>query len=181
MNKLIQLAGIVSSTVLLAAAVQAAPVADAHGNLHVPSDYRTTFEFIGTWAVADDKGPGAKQLHNVYASPGTSAAYRKTGAFADGTVLIKEVFATTTASMTTGNVSRVEKLQGWFVMQKDSKNSHPESKLWGDGWGWSWFDAANPTKTTSTDYKKDCRACHVPAQNSDWIYTSGYPLLKATR
>jgi hypothetical protein len=21
----------------------------------------------------------------------------------------------------------------------------------GDGWGWSWFDAGNPSKTTSTD------------------------------
>ena len=48
----------------------------------------------------------------------------------------------------------------------------------GDGWAWSWFDAGNPTKTTSTDYKKDCLPCHVPAQATDWVYTSGYPTLK---
>jgi hypothetical protein len=29
-----------------------------------------------------------------------------------------------------------------------AKNTHPDNKLWGDGWGWSWFDAGNPTKTT---------------------------------
>jgi hypothetical protein len=44
------------------------------------------------------------------------------------------------------------------------------NKLWDDGWGWSWFDAANPSKTTSTEYKTNCRSCHVPAQGSDWIY-----------
>jgi Cytochrome P460 len=63
-------------------------------------------------------------------------------------------------------------------MIKDSKNSHPDNKLWGDGWGWSWFDAGNPQKTTSTNYKTDCLSCHVPAQASDWIYTNGYPPLQ---
>jgi len=42
----------------------------------------------------------------------------------------------------------------------------------------SWFAAGNPTKTTSTSYKKDCLSCHVPAQATDWVYTSGYPTLK---
>jgi Cytochrome P460 len=41
--------------------------------------------------------------------------------------------------------------------------------LWGDGWGWSWFDSGNPTKTTSTDFRDDCLGCHVPAQATDWI------------
>ena len=42
-------------------------------------------------------------------------------------------------------------------MVKDSKNSHPGNRLWGEGWGWSWFDAANPVKTTSKDFRTDCR------------------------
>src|SRR6476469_1684184 len=47
---------------------------DAAGNMHVPKDYRTTYEFLGSWSVAGDKG--AKQIHVVYASPGTAASYR---------------------------------------------------------------------------------------------------------
>jgi hypothetical protein len=43
---------------------------------------------------------------------------------------------------------------------------------------WSWFDKGNPLKTTSTDYKVDCHSCHVPAQATEWVYVSGYPLLK---
>lgn len=153
-------------------------VADAQGNLHVPSTYRAAYEFLGTWAIAADKGVGSSAIHDVYASPGTIATYHKSGRFPDGAVLIKEVYETATAAMTTGTVSHARTLKGWFVMVKDSQNSHPDNMLWGDGWGWSWFDAGNPGKTTSTNYKTDCRSCHVPAQATDWVYTSGYPTLK---
>ncbi|AOB30240.1 cytochrome C [Bordetella sp. H567] len=152
-------------------------VVDDKGNMHVPADYRTTYQMLGTWAVAAEKTPGSKQIHVVYASPGTIAAYRKAGHFPDGTVLVKEVFNTTTQPMTTGTVSSAGTLAGWFVMVKDDVGRFPKNKLWGDGWGWSWFDAGDPKKTTSTDYKKDCLGCHVPAQASDWIYTHGYPPL----
>jgi hypothetical protein len=93
-------------------------------------------------------------------------------------VLVKEVFEATTGPMTTGTVSHAQTLKGWFVMVRDSKNTHPGNKLWGDGWGWSWFDASNPTKTASTDYKANCLGCHVPAQGTEWIYVNGYPPLK---
>jgi Cytochrome P460 len=155
-----------------------AAVVDQQGNLHVPPKYRAEYEFLGTWAIAANKGDGSSELHVVYTNPGTTAAYHTSGHFPDGTVLIKEVYETATAPMTTGTVSHAQTLKGWFVMVKDSKNSHPGSSLWGDGWGWSWFDAGNPMKTTSTSYKKDCLSCHVPAQATDWIYTAGYPALK---
>jgi hypothetical protein len=155
-----------------------AEAADAGGNLHVPRDYQTTYQQLGSWAVAADEGRGAKQLHVVLASPGSIEAYRKDGRFPDGTVLVKEVFEAATKEMTTGTVSHAEKLKGWFVMVKDSNGRYPGNALWGDGWGWSWFDAANPTKTTSTDYRLNCKSCHVPAQATDWVYVDGYPALK---
>jgi Cytochrome P460 len=153
-------------------------VEDAAGNLRVPNAYRTTYQVLGSWAIAADQGQGSKDLHVVYASPGTISAYRRDGRFPDGAVLVKEVFRAATEEMTTGTVSHAGTLKGWFVMVKDSNGRHAGNKLWGDGWGWSWFDAANPSKTTSTDYKADCQSCHVPAQGSDWVYVSGYPPLK---
>jgi hypothetical protein len=153
-------------------------VVDSSGNLRVPESYRERYQSLGTWSVANDEGTGAKEMHSVYASPGAVAAYIKTGHFPDGTVLVKEVYGAATGTMTTGTVSHAESLKGWFVMVRDSKGSHPGNKLWGDGWGWSWFDADKPTKTTSTDYNKDCLSCHVPAKNTDWIYVQGYPALK---
>jgi len=153
-------------------------VVDGGGNLRVPRDYRATYQLLGSWAVAADEGRGSKELHVVLASPGSVEGYRKDGRFADGTVLVKEVFETATKEMTTGTVSHSNKLKGWFVMVKDSNGRYPGNALWGDGWGWSWFDAANPTKTTSTDYRLNCKSCHVPAQATDWIYVDGYPALK---
>jgi Cytochrome P460 len=92
-------------------------------------------------------------------------------------VLVKEVIRRATAPMTTGSVSHAETLKDWFVMMKDGKRSYVGNKLWGEGWGWLWFDAANPSKATSTDFAIDCRSCHVPAQASDWIYVGGCPPL----
>lgn len=155
-----------------------AAVVDPSGNLRVPDDYLTTYQFLGSWAVASDHGPGSKELHVVYASPGALAAYRKDGHFPDGTTLVKEVFPTATESMTTGTVSHAGTLKGLFVMVKGGDRRYPGNKLWGDGWGWSWFDAANPSRTTSTDYKTNCLGCHVPAQATDWVYVGGYPPLK---
>ena len=157
----------------------AGAVVDANGNLRVPADYRTSYQFLGSWAVADGVGKSPTQLHVVYASPGTIAAYLKDKRFPDGSVLVKEVFQTETGKMMTGTVSRAQTLKGWFVMVKDSKDTHPGNALWGDGWAWSWFDADNPSKTTSTNYKVDCLPCHVPARATDWIYVQGYPPLEA--
>jgi Cytochrome P460 len=157
---------------------EATPPVDAAGNIHVPADYQVAYEYLGSWAIADESGHSSQQLHDVYASPGTIAAFRKTGQFPDGATLVKEVFTTATAPMTTGTVSHADQLKGWFVMVKDGKGDHPGNALWGDGWGWSWFDADKPLKTTSTDYKTDCQPCHIPAQATDWIYRQGYPPLR---
>lgn len=155
-----------------------AEVVDDKGNMHIPADYQTTYQMLGTWAVAAEKGPGSKEMHVVYASPGTITAYRKNGHYPDGAVLVKEVYKTETKPMTTGTVSSAGTLVGWFLMVKDDVGRFPENKLWGEGWGWAWFDAKDSKQTTSTDYKKDCQACHVPAKDSDWIYSEGYPPLK---
>jgi hypothetical protein len=162
----------------ISSASQTEAAVDVEGNLHVPRDYQTTYQQLGSWAVAAGEGRGAKELHVVFASPGSIEGYRKDGRFTDGTVLVKEVFEAATKEMTTGTVSHANKLKGWFVMVKDRNGRYPGNALWGDGWGWSWFDAANPTKTTSTDYRLNCKSCHVPAQATDWIYVDGYPALK---
>jgi hypothetical protein len=153
------------------------PAADAEGALRVPADYVANYDYMGTWSVAADAGSGAKEMHIVYASPGAIADFKKSGHFQNGDVLVKEVREAETASMTTGTVSHPTKLKGWFVAVRDTNNSHPGNKLWGDGWGWSWFDADKPLHTTSTDYQSECKGCHVPAQATDWMYTPGYVTL----
>ena len=154
------------------------PAEDARGQLHVPPDYRERYEYLGTWSAAADKTPGAQQLHVVYASPGTRAAYKRTGKFPDGTVLVKEQLEASTTRMTSGTISREQRLVGWFVMVKDDTNRHAGNPLWGEGWGWSHFDTNAPARTDSPDYQKNCKPCHLPAKATGYIYMQGYQSLQ---
>jgi len=149
---------------------------DKSGNIRKPADYRDRYELLGTYMVLDPKGD---QMHVTYASPGTAAYYRKTGKFPDGSVMVKEIFSTDKAKLTTGDAHWASGIQVWFVQIKDEKNRYSNNPLWGDGWGWALFKADAPDKQVATDYKKDCLGCHVPAKSTDWTYIQGYPVLKS--
>jgi hypothetical protein len=118
-------------------------------------------------------------MHVTYASPGTAAYYRKTGKFPDGAVLVKEIYGTDHAQLTTGDAHWASGIKVWFVKIKDEKSRYPDNKLWGDGWGWALFKADAPDKQVATDYKKDCLGCHIPAKSTDWTYIQGFPALKS--
>ncbi len=155
------------------------PYVDEKGSITIPKDFRSWY-FLGTWGVAADEDGqvGSKGFHNVYTQPETITAFRSTGKFPDGAVLVKELFKAATNSMTTGEISYAAETEGWFIMIKDTQGRFKENRLWGDGWGWALFNADDPAKTVTTDYKDDCISCHVPAEKDDWIYIGGYPALK---
>ncbi len=158
------------------------------GDIRIPEGY-TKWATLGTWSHASTEGePGAKEYHVVYTQPETIDYYREHGRYPDGAVLVKELINTKTMPMTTGQaVSHATKIKGWFVLVRDTQNRFKESNLWGDGWGWSLFNADNRIQTVSTDYKEDCIGCHLPARqmaredanDSDkWTYSFGYLALQ---
>ena len=158
---------------------------DPEGNITLPLEFRRSWAFLGTWSIAESdvdsasqaSGHGAAGLHNVYVQPDAIEAYRKTGAFPDGTTLIKELLKATTGAMTTGTVSWGYEVEGWFVMVKDDVGRFPDHALWGDGWGWVLFNASAPTIPVTSNYKTECTGCHIPARKDDWVYVRGYPVL----
>jgi len=151
---------------------------DKDGNIAKPDDYRDRYETLGTFFVLD---PAGNQMHMTYASPGTAAYFRQNGKFADGTVLVKEVFGTEHAQMTTGDAHWPSGTKVWFVMIKDDKGRYMDNKLWGDGWGWALYKSDAPDRQVAVSYKKDCQGCHIPAQKTGWIYTQGYPVLHSSK
>jgi hypothetical protein len=150
---------------------------DKTGNIRKPADVRDLYQVLGVYTPVDFNNN--TEMHYTYAPPGTAEYYRKNGKFADGTVLVKEVFATDHAQLTTGDAHWATNTKVWFVMIKDDKGRYPGNPLWGDGWGWALFKADAPDKQVATNYKKDCLGCHVPAQSTDWVYVQGYPVLKS--
>lgn len=155
------------------------PYVDDKGNISIPKDFRS-WAFLGTWGVAADEDghTGSKGFHNVYMQPESAAAFRASGKFPDGAVLVKELLKAATDSMTTGEISYATETDGWFIMIKDTKGRFKGNPLWGDGWGWALFNAGEPAKTVTQDYKADCLPCHVPAKKDDWVYLRGYPSLR---
>lgn len=152
--------------------------ASLRARLRVPDDYRTRFTFLGSFAVSAPNGPGAKEIHTVYASPGAVEAFRAAGRFADGAVLVKEVALAEPAILTTGRVDMAGRLLGWFVMVRDGRGTVANDPLWGEGWGWAWFDAGDGARTTTQDWRAACQACHLPVRASDWLHVGAYPVLR---
>ena len=167
---------IVGAPSLLFAEGKFSPYVDKNGTITLPEDFRTSTIHLGSWFVPEGDASG---FHGVYTDSGTIEYYRENGKFQDGAVLIKELRAAQSSDYTTGKGvhHEAEQLKQWFVMVKDSKNRFSDNPLWGDGWGWALFKPDNPTKNVASNYKTDCLGCHIPAKDSDWIYTEGYPVL----
>ena len=146
---------------------------DQDGTIHLPEDYRIKWIHLGSWYVEGQNG-GAGELHDVYAEPETVAAFRDTGKWPAGATLVKEIRASQKGKMTTGNVHWDGQVKQWFVMVKGTFPGNPN---WGLGWGWGLYSIDDPKKNISTDYTTDCMSCHVPARQTDWVFTQGYPTL----
>lgn len=131
---------------------------------------------LGSWFVPEGAAAG---FHHVYTQAEAIAAYRATGRFPDGTVLLKELRGHTRGSYTTGSdVASATRPTQWFLMVKDRKGRYPGHPLWAEGWGWALFEADAPTRNVATSFGGSCQGCHVPARETDWVYTQGYPRLE---
>lgn len=188
MKKILNLAALVAVALLIAAGAAysqmgAKPYAEGivseDGAIRVPDNFRTDYVMLGAWSVAGDVDTGAAVgLHVVYAPRAAVDAYRRTGAFPDGTVLVKELLNGRTEDLTTGEATSAESTAGYFVMVKDTEGRFPGNPLWGDGWGWSFFTADDRVQTATNDYEADCLACHEPVRATDLVYDYAYPVLK---
>ncbi len=154
------------------------PYVDAKGQIRLPPDYKTKWIHLGDWVIAKKQGQDPHELHEVYTQPGVVEAFRRSGEFPDGSVLVKEVRKTKADKMNTGHVTWAADLKIWFVMVKDKTNRFGDNPIWGDGWGWALFEAKDPTKNTTTNYRISCIGCHIPAESTDWVFVQGYPALK---
>lgn len=157
---------------------QFSPYVDDAGGITLPNpmNVRAKWSFLGTWVVQG--ADGAEEFHSVYTQPGTIGAYRETGQFPDGAVLVKEVRKAAHGPLTTGDVAWSGKEVLWFVMIKDREGRFAGNAIWAKGWAWALFLAEDPATNVATDFRDDCMTCHEPAHDSDWVYTEGYPVLQ---
>ncbi|MDP3777578.1 MAG: cytochrome C [Methylotenera sp.] len=152
-------------------------IVDQKGNISLPKDYRLNWNHMGSWVVLDAGAPG-HGFHDVYAQKEAVNAYRKTGKFPDGSILVKEVRKVESGEQTTGKAHWAGSTNIWFVMVKDNKGRFPGNAHWQEGWGWALYDAKDPSRNVSKSFKETCMGCHTPAKRTDWVFINGYPTLK---
>ncbi|TDF35403.1 cytochrome C [Alteromonadaceae bacterium M269] len=149
---------------------------NSKGEMVLPENYQTEMSHMGSFLVPSG---GAAGFHHVYTQPETIEAFKATGEFPDGAVIIKEIRGTEKADYTTGaGVSSATGIAQVFMMIKDTKGRFKGNKLWGEGWAWS-LHKPGSNKNVATDYKVDCLGCHEPVRSQDFIYTQAYPILEA--
>lgn len=153
------------------------PYVDATGGISLPDDFEKTFVHVGTVAVEKNAEEPVMELHGTYTRKEDLEALKRDGKFPDGAILVKDVRAVTNNKLTTGAASYGANVKVWFVMIKDSKGRFPDNELWGDGWGWGLFNGDDRKKQVAVNYRTECRSCHVPVRNTDWVYYQCYPEL----
>jgi hypothetical protein len=169
---------------------------DSDGNLLRPTGYRE-WVFVGTPVTPNELNNGMApfpEFHAVYIDPVSWAHYKKTGAFRDGTVLVKELISVGSKAATSGAGYFMGEYLGLEAAVKSKKQSPDEPGNWtyysfttpgspmeGDEMRKK-MHAGAPLKDKATAFPTAvCASCHVASAAEDMVFTQFYPVLRAAK
>ena len=165
----------------LSGAAPAGPAARFEGKdtLLRPQGYRE-WVFVGSsLGLRYDEGkeqPERLEYKNVYIDPAAYRAYKETGAFPQGTVLVLETAA--------GEEKKERGLRGSFQKGFTGLSAAVKDKdRFPAGWAYfSFSDGPGKTKDKAQAAKKSsCYDCHREKGAEDNVFTQFYPVLRAAR
>ena len=150
------------------------------GSLVRPEGYRE-WVFVGTPLTPNDMNGGEApfpEFHHVYIHPDHFKHYKKTGKFADGTILVKELVSVGSKAA----VSGIGYFQGEFigleVTIKDAKQFPDEP----GNWAYMSFGHSYPlAHTAKAQPAASCNSCHLAVAADDFVFTQYYPVLRAAK
>ena len=152
---------------------------NSRGEFIRPKDHRE-WVFVGAPVTPNDMNQGKAafpEFHNVYIDPASYATYKKTGKFADGTVILKELVSVGSKAMDSGNGYFQGEFASLEAMVKDTKRFDDEP----GGWAFFRFGEAPNYKPIGARMKTEsCNSCHSGA-NEDYVFTDTYPVLRAAK
>ena len=158
---------------------------DSDGKLKRPTGYRA-WVFVGAPLTPNGLNNGKAnfpEYHHVYIERRNVEAFRKTGSFPEGTVIVKELTRVLNPSFPDG--SRTEpsgrgyfngEYSGMDVTVKDSKRFAKTN-------GWGFFNFGHhawPLEESSTESSvSECAGCHIAnVAKTDMTWIQFYPLLR---
>lgn len=157
----------------------------ASGELELPVGYHD-WVFLGAPITPNGLNGGKApfpEYHNVYVQPDALRAYRKSGEWPEGTIMLKELRLSEAGTNPDG--SAVEPSgRGYFPAARNGIDiSVRDSKRFKDTNGWGFFNFghhAPPYEKTSTAAPKEaCAGCHI-ANATNMVFSKFYePILKS--
>jgi hypothetical protein len=155
---------------------------DDSGNLKQPKGYREWI-FVGSPLTPNDMNNGKAafpEFHHVYIPKEHFAVYKRTGAFPDGTILVKELLSVGKKQAPSGKGYFNGDFIGLEATVKDTKRFKEEPG------NWAYFSFTTPIgkphmKTAKAMSKNKCNFCHQAFAKDDWVFTQYYPVLKAAK
>jgi len=185
-NRLAHVAGatVLLLCVLLVAAAVPAGAQDVQfsrdNSLNQPQGYRDWI-YVGTPLTPNDMNDGEApfpEFHSVYINPSAWRAYQRTGAFPDGTVLVKELVSVGTKEASSGKGYFMGEFIGLETAVKDSKRFPNEPGNWAYfSFGHS-YPLAESAKAQATE---NCSSCHQARAAEDFVFTQYYPVVRAAK
>lgn len=161
----------------------------ASGAVKRPANWRD-WVFVGSPITPNGLNGGAApfpEYHNVYVEPSAFEHYEKTGKWADGTQIAKELVLVrrnnNADNGSTAEVSGVGYQQGEFA---GLELAVKDSKRFGDQPGsWAYFSFGHkpePYEATAEAFPTEaCNACHAASADDDFVFTQFYPVLRAVK
>ena len=152
---------------------------DSKGQLMRPEDHRE-WMFVGAPVTPNDMNDGKAafpEFHNVYIDPASYTAYKKSGDFPEGTVILKELVSVGGKEMPSGKGY----FQGEFVSLEAMVKDNSRFKDEPGGWAFFRFGEAPHYKSVGARMQTaDCSTCHMGA-TEDYVFTATYPVLRAVK
>lgn len=161
------------------------PIWNANGELQLPEGYHEWI-FLGSPLTPHALNGGSAafpEYHNVYVQPEAFTAFRKSGTWPEGTIMLKELQLTTPARFPDGSSVEVSG-RGFFPGARNGIDiSVKDSTRFSDTGGWGFFNfghhAPPYAETAAVAPAEACASCHQ-ANATDMVFSKFYaPILNA--
>ncbi|MFT5505315.1 MAG: hypothetical protein ACI845_002842 [Gammaproteobacteria bacterium] len=150
-----------------------------NGELERPTGFREWIYF-GTPVTPNDMNNGKAAFpehHNIYIDPRSSAHWKKTAEFREGTILMKELVSVGSNAAVSGS----RHFQGDFIGLEatiKSKKYFPN-----EPGNWAYYSFSNPDLKTLKKSAKafpaaSCAGCHAGAAEDERVFTQYYPVFR---
>lgn len=159
------------------------------GEVYAPDGYRE-WVYVGTPLTPNGLNGGQAafpEYHNVYIEPTAYAQYRRTGAFPEGTQMVKELvliresedgnFPDGSAMQSSGRGYFPGEFNGLELAYKNTEK-YPDEP---GGWVYFTFGHHAPpyAQTAAAMPTEACNSCHETNAAQDYVFTQYYPVLRA--